>query len=127
MHFPPIRGMNNFAIPSHKRQPLKTLNRLTIPHTLTSSGDNTYSIRFQEYGPKHLVANGRYCYCFPKRVHFNQFQKQISKRAACLPPYINGIHAVGQQFVLVAKYPTSLFLVPFQKLGALIDRHKVYP
>jgi hypothetical protein len=40
--------MNNFAIPFHIRQPLKTINRLTIPHTVTGPLDNTYSIRIQE-------------------------------------------------------------------------------
>jgi len=52
-----------------------------------------------------------------KGFHLNQFQKQISKRAAFLPQYIHVVHVIGQQFVRVAEYIACFFLVPFQKLG----------
>ena len=114
MEFPPITGLNNVSSRPNIRQPLKILNRLTIPHTLTPSRDNIYSVRFQEHGLEHLIANGQYSYPFPKGVHLNQFQKQISKRAACLPQNIKLVHAIGQQIVLVAEYLTCLYVVPFQ-------------
>ena len=59
MDFPPITGMNNISSPPKIRQPLKTLNRLRIPQTVTRSRDNTYSVGFQKHGPEHLIANGR--------------------------------------------------------------------
>ena len=118
MEFPPITGLNNVSSRPNIRQPLKILNRLTIPHTLTPSRDNIYSVRFQEHGLEHLIANGQYSYPFPKGVHLNQFQKQISKRAACLPQYTHVVHARDQQFTFIAKYLTHLLLVPIQKLGA---------
>jgi len=120
--FPPITSMNNVSSPPNISQPLKTLNRLTIPHTITRSRDNIYSVRFHEHGSEHLIANGRYCKSFPKGVHLNQFQIQISKHPGCQPQYIHVIPAVGQQFALVADYLTCLFLVPFENLGALINR-----
>jgi len=85
MDFPPITGMNNVFRPPNIRQPLKTLNRLPIPHTVTRSQDNTYSVGFQEHGPEHLIANGRYSYCFHKRVNLNQCQnKFLIAQHACL-------------------------------------------
>jgi hypothetical protein len=85
----------------------------------TPSRDKTYSIIFQQHCPEYLTANGRYCYSFPKGVHLDQIQKQIFKRAACLPQYID-VHAVGLEFFLITQRFPFLLLVPIQKLGSLI-------
>jgi len=85
-NFPPITGMRNIITrPTSVRQPLKSLNRLTIPHSVAPSRDNNYRIWFQKHGPEHLVANGRYCNDLPEGVHLDQFEKQIPKSTACLP------------------------------------------
>ena len=102
------------------RKPLKRLNRLEVARTVAPSRYNTCSIRLQKYGKEHLVANGRYCYCFAEWVHLDQFQKQISKSTACLLQYIDIIHAVRQELFLISEYFVFLLLVPVQKLGSLI-------
>jgi hypothetical protein len=51
----------------------------------------------------------------------------VSERATRLPQYIDIIHAVGQQFLLIGEYFTCLFLVPLQELGALISGHIFRP
>jgi len=89
MNFPSITGMNNVLSPPNISWPLKTLNILTIPHTVTRSRDNTYSIWLQEHGSEYLIANGGYFNRLPKGVHLIQFQKQISNRATFLFQYIH--------------------------------------
>jgi len=92
MHFPPITGVNNFACPSHIRQPLKTFNRLTIPHTVTGSRDNTYSIRFQEHGSEYPIANGRYCNSFPKGSILTNFKNKFrNAQHACLNTFTSSM------------------------------------
>jgi hypothetical protein len=50
--------MYNFLILTDMREPLKGFNRLAVTHTVAVSRDETYSFRFQELGPEHLVADG---------------------------------------------------------------------
>ena len=89
INFPPITGMNNVVTrPTYVRRPLNSLNRLTIPHTLAPSRDNTYRIWFQKNGTEHLLLKGRYYDSLRKGVHLDQFQIQIPKSTACLPQYI---------------------------------------
>jgi len=67
--FPPITGMKNIVtLPSNVCQPLKSLNRLVIPHKVDTCRDNTYRIWFQKYGSQHVLANGRYFNILPKGV-----------------------------------------------------------
>jgi len=85
MNYPPISGMNNIVTRStNVLQPLKKLNRLAIPHTVTPSRNNTYRIWFQKYGTDHRVANGGYFNGLPRGVLHAQFQKQIPKTHICL-------------------------------------------
>jgi len=126
-NFPPTTGMRNITRPTNVRQPLKSLNRLTIPHTVAPSRDNTYRILLQNHGSEYLFANGRYCNGLPKGLHFDQFQKQISKSTACLPQYIGIVHAVGQQFLPIVKNFVSNPLIPGRNLGLFITRHKDCP
>jgi hypothetical protein len=128
MYFPPITGMSDIAPgPINVRQPLNGLKRLAVYHSVPRSRDNTYSVRFKKHCPEYLIANGRYRYSLPKWVHLDQFQKQISKRTACLPQYVHIIEAVGQQLFLITKKFVFLLLIPFRKLGSLLPRHIVYP
>jgi len=122
-----ITGMCNIVpCPTNICQPLKGFNRLSMSHSVPCSRDNTYSVLFQKHCPEHLIENGWYSFCLPKRVHFDQFQKQIPKRT-CLPQYIDIVHAGGQELLLIAETFIFLLLIPFQKLGLLIASHLVCP
>ena len=48
-NFPPITGMINITRSTNIRQRLKNLYRLTNPHTVAPSRDNTYFTLFQKY------------------------------------------------------------------------------
>ena len=85
--------------------------------------DNTYRICFQEHGPEHLVANGKYFNRLPKGVHLDQIQKEIPKSTACLPMYIDDVHAVGHQFLRIVENSVFNPLIPARKLGSFITRH----
>ena len=100
---------------------------MAIPLTLGPSPDNTYREGFQNYGTKHLVANGRYWYSLAKAVHLDQFQRQIPKSRACLPQYIYLVHAVNQQFFPIVKILVFYPRITGRKLSSVITRHKVSP
>ena len=102
-NFPPVTGMRNITRPTNVRQPLKRLNRVTIPHTVASSRYNTYRIWCQKHSPEHLIANGRYSNGLPKGVHLDKIKKHIPKSIACLPQCIDVVNAVGQQFLPIFK------------------------
>ena len=44
-----------------------------------------------------------------------------------MPQYINIIQAISQEFFLITENFVFLLLIPVQKLGTLITRHKVRP
>jgi hypothetical protein len=118
MNLPSITGMSNIVrCKTNIHQPLKSFNRLAMSHSVPCSRDNTYSVWFQKYCPEHLIANGRYSNSLTKGVHFDQFQKQIPKGTARMPQYIDIVHTVGQQLLLIAENFYFLLLIPFQKLG----------
>ena len=99
----PFPAWDIFNRQTNIRQPLKSLNNMVVSYLVHRSRDNTSSVRFQKHRPEHVIANGRYSDSVPKGFHCEQFQKQISKCKTFLSHYIEIVHAVGQELLLIAE------------------------
>ena len=105
MNLPSISGMIIiFTFPTNIRQALKDFNNLVIFHSVPCSMDDTYSVLSQKHFPEHLIANGGYSVSMTKGFHFDQYQKEIPKPTACVPQYVNIVHAVGEELLLFYKF-----------------------
>ena len=90
-----ICGMNNIGpSPTNVRQPLKSINRLAVSHSVTRSRDNTWSVSIQKHRPEHLIEYGRYFYSLPTEMgrFYQFFKKFLNTQHACLSTLTSSTH-----------------------------------